>query len=66
MTTAQMARYLEQVASYRVDNGMRFRVTIVDVRMAWGKVQFQIIPISGEPDTAWVSEDSLTDIRDKS
>jgi len=65
MTTAQMARYLDKTASYALPNGLTFWVSIVDIRMAWGKVQFQIVPITGQG-PAWVSEDSITNIRDQS
>ena len=65
MTTAQMAQYLDKTADYALPNGLTFLVIIIDVRMAWGRVQFQITPSAGQG-PAWVSEDSIADIRDQS
>jgi hypothetical protein len=63
MTTAEMAKYIGAVALYQPVPAMKFPVEILDARMSWGKVQFQITPGAGQG-PAWVSEDSITNIRE--
>ena len=58
MTTAELAKYIGQVGAYHGVPGLVIEVTVIDARVAWGQLQFQIQPTSGSG-SKWVNAESL-------
>ena len=50
----EMGSYVGASCKYRVDNGLVFECTIVDVRSVYGTTQALIKPVAGSS-AAWVS-----------
>jgi hypothetical protein len=62
MTTArEMAKDIDKVATWH--NNAQWNVYILDARVSWGKIQYKLIPVSGEG-TFWVDEGSVSSIRE--
>ena len=58
MTTAELAKYIDQTATYHGVPGLVIEVTVIDARMSWGQLQLQIQPTSGSG-SKWVNAESL-------
>jgi hypothetical protein len=52
VTTKEMATFIGREAQWKT-NGLSISVTVVDVKQAWGKLRYQISPVSGNGAT-WV------------
>ena len=62
MTTArEMAKDIDKVATWH--SGAQWNVYILDARVSWGKIQYKLIPVSGEG-AFWVDEGSVSSIRE--
>ena len=62
MTTArEMAKDIDKVATWH--NNAQWNVYILDARVSWGKIQYKLIPVSGEG-AFWVDEGSVSSIRE--
>ena len=58
MTTANvMAQRIGETASYHVGD-LSFQVYILDARLSWGRVHYQVQPVAGDG-AKWVDADSL-------
>ena len=57
MTAKDLFQVLGQEREYTV-NGMIFKVTVVDAKIAYGKVRYQIQPVAGQC-SAWVDAESV-------
>jgi len=63
MTTAnEMAEALGKHALWHKD-GVQWRVGIIDARVSWGKLQYQLVPYAGVGEF-WADADSVSDLRD--
>jgi hypothetical protein len=58
MTTAELAKYIDQTATYHGVPGLVIEVKVIDARMSWGQVQLQIQPTSGSG-SKWINAESL-------
>ena len=62
MTTArEMAKDIDKVATWH--NNAQWNVYILDARVSWGKIQYKLIPVSGDG-VFWVDEGSVANIRE--
>lgn len=60
MTANAMSIKMGQTVMLSVDNGgFKIKVKILDVRHAWGRVDYYITPIEGEGEK-WVSESRIS------
>ena len=62
MTTAELAKYIGQTATYHGVPGLVIEVTVIDARMAWGQLQLQIRPMAVcglGGGSKWVNSDSI-------
>lgn len=57
MSIKDLAAILGKEAAYKV-GGMEILVTVLDVRNAYGRIDYQIVPIKG-CGTVWVSSDNV-------
>ena len=58
MPTANvMAQRIGRKASYHVGD-LSFQVYVVDARVSWGRVHYQVQPVAGDG-AKWVDADSL-------
>ena len=58
MAAREIVQLLDREATLTTAEGLRFQVTIVDARQAFGRLNVQVEPIAGEG-TAWVSMDRV-------
>jgi len=58
MTAIELAKYIDQTATYHGVPGLVIEVTVIDARVSWGQVQLQIQPVSGSG-SKWVNAESL-------
>jgi hypothetical protein len=58
MTAIELAKYIDQTATYHGVPGLVIEVTVIDARVSWGQVQLQIQPTSGSG-SKWVNSDSV-------
>jgi len=60
LTLAVASKAIGKSATWKTSNGIKVPVTIVDIRSAYGRIEFDIRPKGGAGDgTAWVSPSSL-------
>ena len=61
MTTAEMAKLLDQPGLFLGVPGLVIEVTVIDARMSWGQVQLQIQPTRPQDNSGskWVNSDSV-------
>ena len=58
MTTAELAKYIDQTATYHGAPGLVIEVKVIDARMSWGQVQLQIQAVAGSGSN-WVNAESV-------
>ena len=61
MTTAELAKYIGQTATYHGVPGLVIEVTVIDARMSWGQLQLQVQPTRPQnaSGSKWVNSDSV-------
>ena len=59
MTVAQMAKMIGTLWLLSDGKGLRFTVTVIDMREVWGKPQCKVSPVDGYGDR-WVDMTSLS------
>ena len=63
MSVSQMAKMIGQNGHIFGAGDMRISVRIVDVKVSYGQVRYQITPLAGDG-TAWINVDSIVIDRD--
>ena len=63
MSVSQMAKLIGQTGSIFGSGDMMFKVEIVDVKTAYGKIRYEIKPLAGRG-TAWIEASSIVLDRD--
>ena len=58
MTTLELSQHIGRTGSIKPYPGMLVSVGIVDVKMAWGKIRYQIEPACGRGRT-WIDAESI-------
>ena len=61
MTAIELAKYIDQTATYHGVAGLVIEVTVIDARVSWGQVQLQIQPTRPQnaSGSKWVNSDSI-------
>ena len=59
MTTLELMKNIGKVGEWDDGSGLKYDVTIIDSRLRWGSVDYQITPKSGSG-ARWVSGSSLS------
>jgi hypothetical protein len=61
MTAIELAKYIDQTATYHGVPGLVIEVTVIDARVSWGQVQLQIQPTRPQhaSGSKWVNSDSI-------
>lgn len=63
MSVTQMAKMIGQKGHIFGTGDMRISVRIIDVKVSYGQVRYQITPLAGEG-TTWINVDSIVLDRD--
>ena len=63
MTTKDLFGKIGKTATMSVEN-LIFHVVIQDVRKSYGRIDYLVSPMSGDPSSQWVSETRISNIRE--